>query len=224
MSGPERPIDPALFDAATAAATTSTATSTAAGSTPTRCRRSTAPGAPARSSTRGTRRSCAGCSRRRRPQAVPPARPSRWPATTSRRRWTKRPSPPPGRPAGAVSGAHRAAATVGDVRDIVRDLQRTGASPLHSLGIAPDFEDADAYLVYLGQGGLGLPERDYYTRDDEQSVALRAQYVAHVATQLGNLGDAEARRRTPPSASSPSRRGWPSRPTPPRSCATCSSR
>jgi len=66
------------------------------------------------------------------------------------------------------------ATSVADIRDIVRDLQRCGPSPLHSLGIAPDFEDSDAYLVYVGQGGLGLPERDYYTRDDEQSVALRA--------------------------------------------------
>jgi len=85
------------------------------------------------------------------------------------------------------------ATSVADIRDIVRDLQRCGPSPLHSLGIAPDFEDSDAYLVYVGQGGLGLPERDYYTRDDEQSVALRAQYVAHVANQLGNLGDADER-------------------------------
>ncbi len=86
-----------------------------------------------------------------------------------------------------------AAASVADVREIVRDLQRSGPAPLHSLGVAPDFEDSDAYLVYVGQGGLGLPERDYYTRDDEQSVALRAQYVTHVARQLGNLGDAEDR-------------------------------
>ena len=86
-----------------------------------------------------------------------------------------------------------AAASVADVRDIVRDLQRCGPAPLHSLGIAPDFEDSGAYLVYVGQGGLGLPERDYYTRDDEQSVELRRQYVAHVARQLGNLGDAEGR-------------------------------
>ena len=51
------------------------------------------------------------------------------------------------------------------------------------------------------------------------------QYVAHVANQLGNLGDAAASARTrPPSASSPSRRAWPRRPTPPSSCATCSSR
>ena len=86
-----------------------------------------------------------------------------------------------------------AAASVADVREIVGDLQRSGPAPLHSLGIEPDFEDSDAYLVYVGQGGLGLPERDYYTRDDEQSVALRRQYVAHVARQLGNLGDAAER-------------------------------
>ena len=83
-----------------------------------------------------------------------------------------------------------------DVRALLRDLQPTAASPLYGLGIAPDFEDPDAYLVYLEQGGLGLPERDYYLRDDEQSVALREQYVAHVARQLGNLGDPEARART----------------------------
>jgi putative endopeptidase len=88
-----------------------------------------------------------------------------------------------------------AAASAADVRDIVLALQRCGAGPLHSLGIAPDFEDSNAYLVYVGQGGLGLPERDYYLSDDEQSVALRKQYVAHVANQLGNLGHAEARAR-----------------------------
>ncbi|NND84185.1 MAG: M13 family metallopeptidase, partial [Acidimicrobiia bacterium] len=44
------------------------------------------------------------------------------------------------------------------------------------------------YLLFLTQGGLGLPERDYYLRDDEQSVALREQYEQHVAAQFANLG------------------------------------
>jgi putative endopeptidase len=81
-----------------------------------------------------------------------------------------------------------AAKSVGDVRDIVRDLPHVGVGALHSLGISSDFEDADAYLVYVGQGGLGLPERDYYTRDDERSADLRRSYVSHVANQLANLG------------------------------------
>jgi putative endopeptidase len=81
-----------------------------------------------------------------------------------------------------------AAESLADVRDIVRDLQHIGVGALHSLGISSDFENADAYLVYVGQGGLGLPERDYYTRDDERSADLRRAYVTHVANQLGNLG------------------------------------
>jgi len=85
-----------------------------------------------------------------------------------------------------------AAGSVDDVRELVRDLQRVGVSPLHALGFAPDFEDSEAYLVYLGQGGLGLPERDYYTREDEQSEALRRKYVTHVARQLANLAAHEA--------------------------------
>ena len=84
-----------------------------------------------------------------------------------------------------------AAMSVAEVRDISRHLHRCGPSPFHSLGIAPDFEDSNAYLVYAGQGGLGLPEREYYTRADEASVALREAYVTHVSNQLGNLGGAK---------------------------------
>jgi putative endopeptidase len=70
----------------------------------------------------------------------------------------------------------------------LRDLKRIGVGAFHSLTVSPDFEDPDRYLVYIGQGGLGLPERDYYLRDDERSRALVAAYVTHVANQLGNLG------------------------------------
>lgn len=79
-------------------------------------------------------------------------------------------------------------ADIGGVRSVLCDLQRVGVGALHSVYVAPDFENADAYLVYVGQGGLGLPERDYYTRDDERSVALRDAYAAHIASQFENLG------------------------------------
>jgi len=88
-----------------------------------------------------------------------------------------------------------AATSLADVRAIACDLQPLAISVLMDVGIAPDFEDANAYLVYVGQGGLGLPERDYYTRDDERSVQMREAYVAHVTKQFANLGDeAEAAR------------------------------
>jgi predicted metalloendopeptidase len=78
--------------------------------------------------------------------------------------------------------------TAADVRALAPALQRDNISAFHGLGVLPDFEDAGRYLLYLGQGGVGLPERDYYLRDDERSVALREAYVAHVAAQLVNLG------------------------------------
>jgi putative endopeptidase len=79
--------------------------------------------------------------------------------------------------------------SVADIRSLVCDLNRVGVGALVDIGISSDFENADSYLVYVGQGGLGLPERDYYTRDDERSVQLRDAYTTHIANQLGSLGD-----------------------------------
>jgi len=78
--------------------------------------------------------------------------------------------------------------TIGDVTTLLVDLRRVGVAAFLSAGVDPDFENPDRYLVYLAQGGLGLPERDYYLRDDDRSKALVAVYVDHVGVQLGNLG------------------------------------
>jgi putative endopeptidase len=77
-----------------------------------------------------------------------------------------------------------------DARALAPRLERDGVGAFYGIGIAPDFDDANAYLVYVGQGGLGLPDRDYYLKDDERSTQLLEAYRAHVATQLGNLGTA----------------------------------
>ena len=70
----------------------------------------------------------------------------------------------------------------------VTSLQRAGVSVLHGLEIEPDVDDPSRYIAYVKQGGLGLPEAGYYTRDDPRSIEMRSAYVAHVAAQLGNLG------------------------------------
>jgi predicted metalloendopeptidase len=75
---------------------------------------------------------------------------------------------------------------------VVLAYQRDGVRVLHGIGVLPDFDDADRYLVYLGQGGLSLPEPGYHTRDDERSAAIRAALAAHIAAQLVNLGASEA--------------------------------
>lgn len=82
-----------------------------------------------------------------------------------------------------------AAGDASGVRAAALALQPFGVGVLHSLYVAPDFENAAAYLPYFGQGGLGLPERDYYLRDDERSTELRVAYADHIATQLANLGE-----------------------------------
>jgi endothelin-converting enzyme/putative endopeptidase len=51
-----------------------------------------------------------------------------------------------------------------------------------------DYEDASKIVAFLDQGGLGLPDRDYYLRDDKDSVELRKKYVAHIRKTLALLG------------------------------------
>ncbi len=61
---------------------------------------------------------------------------------------------------------------------------------LFGAAVFQDLMNSEQYIMYAVQGGLGLPDRDYYTREDEESVELRAKYVAHVSTMLQLLGDA----------------------------------
>ncbi len=55
-----------------------------------------------------------------------------------------------------------------------------GAGAPFSLDIWVDAKDSSRYVTYMNQSGLGLPDRDYYFRDDERSVELREKYRAHI--------------------------------------------
>jgi len=76
-----------------------------------------------------------------------------------------------------------------DIPAVVGHMHTVGMSGFFSFGSAPDFKDATQYMLILGQGGLGLPDRDYYLKTDENSVKLRQQYEQHVAKML-QLGGA----------------------------------
>jgi putative endopeptidase len=52
-----------------------------------------------------------------------------------------------------------------------------------------DYRDASQVIANADQGGLGLPDRDYYTKDDAKSVELRTKYLAHVQKMFELLGD-----------------------------------
>ena len=60
---------------------------------------------------------------------------------------------------------------------------------LFHFGSRQDFRDATQVIANVDQGGLGLPDRDYYLKDDPKSQALRKAYVAHVQKMFELLGD-----------------------------------
>lgn len=77
-----------------------------------------------------------------------------------------------------------------DLPALVARLHAIGVEAFFSFGSEADFKEADTVRAIAGQGGMGLPDRDYYFRDDAKSVELRKQYVDHVTKMLGLLGDA----------------------------------
>jgi predicted metalloendopeptidase len=77
-------------------------------------------------------------------------------------------------------------------RDLFRVLGDNEAHALPGLfhfGSAPDLHDSRQTIANLGQGGLGLPDRDDYLKDDAKSKEKREKYVEHVAHLLGLLGE-----------------------------------
>ena len=66
---------------------------------------------------------------------------------------------------------------------------------LFGLWVAPGFNDSEHYTAYLLQGGLQMPDREYYLADSERMKKVREAYQAHVAAmfKLAEMSDAEAR-------------------------------
>jgi putative endopeptidase len=67
-----------------------------------------------------------------------------------------------------------------------------GGGSLFAFRSNQDFKDSAQVIAEADQGGLGLPDRDYYLKDDDKSKDLRKAYVAHVAKMLELLGDKPA--------------------------------
>jgi putative endopeptidase len=70
------------------------------------------------------------------------------------------------------------------------ELERTGTGGVVGCSIDPDAKRSDRYILYLSQGGLGLPDRDYYW--DARYKQKLAAYETHVARSLALCGLADA--------------------------------
>jgi putative endopeptidase len=75
------------------------------------------------------------------------------------------------------------AALLGNLED------KDGVSPLFGFGSEQDQKDSTKQIAVVMQGGLSLPDRDYYLQQDDRMKKIRAQYVEHVTKMFVLLGD-----------------------------------
>jgi putative endopeptidase len=95
------------------------------------------------------------------------------------------------KPAQPALEAIAAARTHADLARLMGRPDLDLKSPLRVL-ITLDQKDPDRYIVAITQSGLGLPDRDYYLKDDAVYAGLRAKYETHVARLLELAGDADS--------------------------------
>ena len=74
----------------------------------------------------------------------------------------------------------------------IAHLHTIGASPAFSFYLGQDDKISTKYALFLGQGGLGLGNRDYYFNTDEQTVKIRTEYLKHLQAMLKLIGQNEA--------------------------------
>src|SRR6185503_12016643 len=70
--------------------------------------------------------------------------------------------------------------------ELIADFHERGIGGFFSDGVSPDAKNTSIYAFHLSQGGLGLPDRDYYLKDD--FAKQREEYRRHIATMFTLLG------------------------------------
>ncbi len=78
------------------------------------------------------------------------------------------------------------------VEELVR-LHGMGVKALFEFGSEQDFKDSTQVIAHADQGGLGLPDRDYYLKEDPKSAETRQKYLAHVEKMFELLGESSAK-------------------------------
>ncbi|HKS72340.1 MAG TPA: M13 family metallopeptidase [Terriglobales bacterium] len=78
-----------------------------------------------------------------------------------------------------------------DLPELLGHFQLIGVNAFLAFGEQQDFKDARRQIAVVDQGGLGLPERDYYLRTGAKDEEIRKQYVQHVTNMLKLMGESE---------------------------------
>ena len=82
--------------------------------------------------------------------------------------------------------------SAGDLPTLLPHFHSMGVPGLFTFGAGQDFKNSASVIAITGQGGLSLPDRDFYLKDDEKSKATRDAYVQHVTNMFKLLGDEPA--------------------------------
>ncbi len=82
-----------------------------------------------------------------------------------------------------------------DLERVLAELHVLGVGALWGAGVDQDMKASEKYALYLGQDGLGMPDRDYYLKDDNESKRVRDAYHVHVEKifRLMGYGSQEAK-------------------------------
>ncbi|WP_421879289.1 M13 family metallopeptidase [Marinoscillum sp.] len=71
-----------------------------------------------------------------------------------------------------------------ELEALIAKMHVNGYGPYYGVNAFADLMDSKVNALYVGAGGLGLPNRDYYTKTDAKSKEIREKYVAHIAKML----------------------------------------
>ncbi|TPE43545.1 M13 family metallopeptidase [Pontibacter mangrovi] len=83
----------------------------------------------------------------------------------------------------------KAAKSTDELVKTVADLKTKGVSGFFSMYVSQDDKVSTQYALQAGQGGLSLPDRDYYLKDDERSKTIRTEYAKHLQNMFQLMGD-----------------------------------
>jgi putative endopeptidase len=79
--------------------------------------------------------------------------------------------------------------TSDDLAKSIAHLHAVGVGPMFGGYIGQDPKISTEYITQLGQGGLSLPDRDYYTNKDERTLGIQKAFVEHMTNMFQLLGD-----------------------------------
>ncbi len=82
--------------------------------------------------------------------------------------------------------------TVKDLQTAIAEFHRMGVGMFFGFGGGPDAKNSNLTIVNAGQGGLSLPNKDFYTKDDAKSKETRTKFVEYAMNMFKLLGDSEA--------------------------------